>query len=171
MSRIQELTAELEDARREFVAALTHVDPALVTAPGLLGEWSARELVAHMGYWCGHGAEALHLASQGRLAEFVDENFDVDARNATVARVARETDYGTVRAREEAAYAAFLGQLGALEPALLEARAPYGASIEEIVRENGSEHYREHTTHLREWWTGEATNDDDDDGADDGSGA
>ena len=161
---IAALVAELEQAHGEFVAALNDVDPALATAPGLVGEWSARELVAHMGYWSGHAAEALHLAVAGRLAEFGEPQLDVDARNETVARVARESDYPLVLAREESSYLAFLDRLRALDPALLSERAPYGASLEHIVREDGAEHYREHTAHLREWWSAGASEDEADDG-------
>lgn len=149
---VDALIADLATARAEFMRALDDVDPALATAPGLVGEWSARELVAHLGYWCGHATEALHLVTQGRLAEFVDPDFDVDARNATVARVARETGYATVRAREEASYAALLDLVRRLSPEILDEVAPYGATIEQILLDNGSEHYREHTGHLRAWF-------------------
>ncbi len=173
--RLDALIEELEQARRDFVAALGDVEPALATAPGLLGDWSARELVAHMGYWSGHAAEAVHLAAQGRLAEFGEPELDVDARNETVARVARETDYATVRAREEAAYAAFVEQLRAVEPRLLDARAAYGPTLTQIIQDDGADHYREHTAQLRAWWTGHDGQDADDgdvtevDEADDGA--
>ena len=91
------LVAELEAARGEFNAALAEVEPDLLLAPGLVGEWSARELIAHIGYWTGHAAEALHSAEQGRLADFGEDELDVDERNEVVARVAAETDLATVR--------------------------------------------------------------------------
>ena len=165
--RIDALVRDLDGARARFLAALQDVDAALATTPGLVGEWSARELVAHMGYWCGHGAEALHLASVGRLDEFHDQNFDVDARNATVARVAREGDLATARQREEGAYVAFQALLQATDPALLDERVPYGPTLEEVVREDGPRHYEEHTEHLRSWWTGGPEDADEDDDPDD----
>lgn len=160
---------ELVQARHEFLAALADVDPKLATTPGLVGEWSARELVAHMGYWCGHAAEALHLAGQGRAAEFGEDNFDVDERNRTVARIAAETDFGTVRQREEGSYAALVDALERAEPASLGERVSYGSTVEEVVREDGPAHYREHTEHLRAWWSGDREADDeaDPDDADD----
>lgn len=156
------LLTQLVEARRDFLAALADVDPALITTPGLVGEWSARELVAHLGYWCGHGAEALHLASQGRAGEFGEEGFNVDERNATVARIALETDFATVRQREEGSYAALLEALERADPAVLGDRVSYGPTVEEVVREDGPAHYREHTEHLRGWWAGPADADEDD---------
>ena len=146
------LVAELEAARDEFVTALDEVEPDLLLTPGLVGDWSARELVAHIGYWTGHAAEALHSAEQGRLAEFGEDELDVDERNAVVARVAGETDLATVRKREEAAYAAMLTRLERVDPTLLDDKVSYGDSLERVIQDDGAEHYREHALDLRAWF-------------------
>jgi hypothetical protein len=151
---VQALADDLVAARQAFHDALADVDPALLTAPGLVGEWSARELIAHLAYWAGHAAEALHQAEQGRVADFGEDEMDVDARNAVVARVARETDLATVRQREEAAFDALLSRLKRAEPTWLEERVSYGDTLEYVVRDDGADHYREHTADLRSWFTG-----------------
>lgn len=151
---IQALAEDLVAARQAFNEALADVDPALLTAPGLVGEWSARELIAHLAYWAGHAAEALHQAEQGRVQDFGEDEMDVDARNAVVARVAAETDLATVRQREEAAFDALLARLERAEPDWLEERVSYGDSLEHVVRDDGADHYREHTADLRSWFTG-----------------
>lgn len=158
------ILAELRLEREGFLAALADVDPALLTAPGLVGEWSARELIAHLGYWTGHAADALHRAEQGVLHEFGadDPDFDVDEVNATVARVARETDLATVRLREEAAYGALVDRLAAAEDAWLPDTTGYGDTLEQVLREDGPEHYREHTLDLRAWFAGDDVDLDDD---------
>ncbi len=156
---LQALERDLVAARDEFVAALGDVDPALLTAPGLAGQWSARELLAHLGYWTGHAAEALHTAAEARTADFGEDELDVDERNAVVARVAAETDLATVRKREEAAFDALLTALRAADPAWLEERVSYGDSIEQVVRDDGADHYREHTADIRAWFSGAAEGD------------
>ncbi|HET8571432.1 MAG TPA: maleylpyruvate isomerase N-terminal domain-containing protein [Candidatus Limnocylindria bacterium] len=158
------LAAELREARDLFLAALADVDPALLGAPGLSGEWSARELVAHLGYWAGHAAEALHYAAEGRADEFGEAEMDVDERNAIVARVAAETDLATTRKREQAAFDALLAALGEIDPTVLADRVAYGDTIEQVVRDDGPDHYREHALDIRAWFTGE--NDEDDFDAD-----
>jgi Mycothiol maleylpyruvate isomerase N-terminal domain len=150
---IQALADDLVAARQAFNEALADVDPALLTAPGLVGEWSARELIAHLAYWAGHAAEALHQAEQGRVQDFGEDEMDVDARNAVVARVAAETDLATVRQREEAAFDALLARLKRAEPDALEEHVSYGDSLEHVVRDDGADHYREHTADLRSWFT------------------
>ena len=150
--QVASLVAELEAARDEFVAALDAVEPDLLLTPGLVGEWSAKELVAHIGYWTGHAAEALHSAEQGHLAEFGEDEMDVDERNAVVARVAGETDLATVRKREEAAFSAMLTRLKRVDPAVLDDKVSYGDSLERVIQDDGAEHYREHALDLRAWF-------------------
>lgn len=155
------LVAELVEAREEFLRALADVEPALLTTPGLVGDWSARELIAHLGYWSGHAAEALHLAAEGRAEEFGEEGLDVDERNAVVARVAAETELRQVREREAAAFEAFLDALRDATREALGERVAYGDTVAEVVRDDGADHYREHTLDLRAWFTGEPEPDDD----------
>jgi hypothetical protein len=168
------LAVELADARDAFLDALDDVEPALLTAPGLVGDWSARELIAHMGYWAGHAAEALHLAAEGRADEFGEAEMNIDERNAIVARVAAESDVRSVREREAAAYAALLEALRGATPEMLVERVAYGDTLEQVVRDDGAEHYREHTIDIRAWFTGDDEPDDDepdDDEADDSDDA
>jgi hypothetical protein len=149
---IDALVAELAEARAVFGAALEDIDPALRTTPGLVGEWSARELVAHLGYWDGHAADALHAAAEGRTAEFDADGLDVEARNATVARVATTSDFETVRGREEASFEALLDRLRDADPSWLLQRTASGDTVEHVVREDGADHYREHAADVRGWF-------------------
>jgi hypothetical protein len=153
----EHVTALLDDlvaARQAFVDSLADVDPALLTAPGLVGQWSAKELIAHLAYWTGHAAEAVHHAEQGRLEAFGEDELDVDARNAVVARVAGETDMATVRQREEAAFDALVARMKRLNPEWLEDRVSYGDTLEYVLRDDGADHYHEHTADVRSWFAG-----------------
>ena len=152
--QVEALLGELRAARGEFQAALADVEPSLLTTPGLVGDWSARELIAHLGYWTGHAAEALHHAELDRTGEFGDDDLDVDERNAVVARVAAETDLATVRQREEAAFEALVVRLERADPAWLDEKVAYGDTLERVIQDDGPEHYREHTLDLRAWFTG-----------------
>lgn len=139
-------------ARTEFLDALADIDPALLTSPGLVGEWSARELMAHLGYWAGHAAEAVHHAEQGRLDEFDAGAPSVDERNAVVARVAGETDLSTVRSREELAFEALRKRILGADPEWLAERGADGDTLEQIIQDEGADHYREHTRDIRAWF-------------------
>ena len=151
---VQELLDGLRAARDEFLVAMADIDPALRLTPGLVEDWSARDLLAHVGYWTGHAAESLHRAEQGELSEFGRDELSVDDRNAVVTRVARETDYATVASREQGAYDAFTTRLGAVDPESLGDRDADGDTLEEIIAFDGADHYREHTLDIRAWFDG-----------------
>lgn len=143
------MVAELVAARAEFLAALEDVEPSRLTRPGLVGEWSARELIAHLGYWAGHGAELIHAAERGEPPEAGLSGDDVEARNQTVARVAAQADLATVRRREEGAFDALAERLAAMAPELLELPLEGVGTLERAIDEDGAAHYREHAAQLR----------------------
>ncbi|HEX5578348.1 MAG TPA: DinB family protein [Candidatus Limnocylindria bacterium] len=152
--QVEALLRDLKAARAEFTTALADMDPELLTAPGLVGDWSARELIAHLGYWAGHAAEAIHQAELDRTTDFGEDELDVDERNAVVARVAAETELATVRQREEAAFEALVTRLERADPAWLDEKVSYGDTLERVIQDDGAEHYHEHTLDLRAWFTG-----------------
>jgi hypothetical protein len=158
---VQELLDGLAAARDEFLAAMADIDPALRTTSGLVGDWSARDLLAHVGYWAGHAGESLHRAEQGELNEFGRDELSVDDRNEVVTRVARETDYATVATREQGAYDAFAARLAAVDPESLGDRDADGDTLEEIIAFDGADHYREHTLDIRAWFDGNDAPDED----------
>jgi len=143
------LVTELRDARDAFFRTLDAVAPDSMTTPGLVGDWSARDLIAHLGYWAGHATEVIHAAEQGRIEEVGAGEPPVDEVNATVARIARTTELVTVRKREAASVEALCERLALLDPVLLAERLPDGATLKEGIREDGAAHYREHADELR----------------------
>ena len=144
----EDLVTASQEARSEFLQALADVPSEQRDASEVVGEWSLREIVAHLGYWVGNVGEALHAAEQGR-AEELPHIDDVEERNEVVARVAREADLATATKREAAAFDAFLDRLRRADPAWLAMRIAGGHSIEHLVQEDGIDHYREHAADLR----------------------
>jgi hypothetical protein len=157
------ILAELAAARADFMVAIDDVDPALLTAPGLAGEWSARELIAHLGYWSGHAAEAIHRAEGGDLGTFGEDELSVDERNEVVARVAGESTMTVVRRREQAAYDALIARLATVDPEWLDESDADGDTLREILAYDGADHFREHTVDVRAWFSGATEPDDEDD--------
>jgi Mycothiol maleylpyruvate isomerase N-terminal domain len=144
------LIADLQHERDAFFAALSAVSPESLTTPGLVGEWSARELIAHLGYWVGHATEVIHLLETGRIEEDDLGGQTVDEVNATVARIARDTPLATVRKREAASVEALVDRLRTLDPGMLSEVLPDGATLDRGIREDASDHYREHAEQLRQ---------------------
>ena len=145
----QRLIDELTAARQELFEVLDRVSPASMTTAGLVGEWSGRELIAHLGYWAGNAVEVIHAVEEGRADEVGEGKLPTDEVNETVARVARETDLATVRKREAASVEVLIERLRRLEPSLLDTPLPNGATLEGSIGEDGAEHYRGHAEELR----------------------
>ena len=143
------LVDDLRAARDDLLEGLSAVRPESMTTPGLIGSWSARDLIAHLGYWAGHAAEVIHAVEEGRADEVGVGEPSVDEVNETVARIARQTDLATVRKREAASVEALIERVQSLDPLLLAVRLPDGATLEEGIREDGPIHYREHLADLR----------------------
>ena len=143
------LVAELESARAEFAGVVGGLRREQLEASRLVGEWGVHEIIAHLGYWAGNAAEALHQAEIGAAHGFGVDDAEVEERNAVVARVARETDLATVRAREAAAFAALLDRVRRADPNWLDETTSTGETVGALVREDGIDHYREHAADLR----------------------
>lgn len=149
MTTPHDLVGELTDARAEVMRAVDAVDPASQATPGLIGDWSVRDLLAHLGYWAGHAVEAIHAAEDGRPGEHGLDEPPTDEVNDTVVRIARQTPLDAVRKREAASFEALVTWLGRMEPTLLDVQLGDGSTVEEAVRGEGVDHYREHAAELR----------------------
>lgn len=154
--RAQHLAAELAEAREAFSAALERMDPELLTTPGLVREWSAREVVAHLAHWDRWATRCLEHPTAEGLASLITGEWDVDGQNAEVVARAMGRQMNAVRDEEADAYAAFVTALEGLEAdAALDVVTPWGGTLETIVRENGPDHYRRHAAGVLAWFSDE----------------
>jgi hypothetical protein len=155
MSRIEALLAELTIEHDAFAAALEAVDLDLVTAPGVVEDWSVRDLVVHVAFWAEHAAEAIRLAVTDHGDKFDYDTAETDAMNARLLAESRLIAPAAALEREERAFEGLVSALGNLDPALLDVRLGNGDTVAEVVGYDGAEHYREHTAHLRAWFSGD----------------
>ena len=162
------LLAELEEARAAFLSALDDVDADLVLVPGVVEDWSVRDLVVHLAAWAEHATDAIGLATAGRGDEFAYSTGDTDRMNEEHHAEAQRTAPQRALEREDAAFGAMREAVSMLDTELLSLRLGNGDSVEEVIRYDGPDHYAEHTTHLRSWF---APDEDDDDEPDEDGGA
>lgn len=152
MADRETLLAELDAERTAFADLLETVDAELATAPGVVDGWSVRDLVVHLAFWCEHATGALSLAGTGHGDEFAYSTADTDRMNADLLTESQRTSPARAIDREARAYEAFSGAVASLDPALLGLRLGNGDTVEEVIRYDGPDHYREHTDHLRAWF-------------------
>jgi hypothetical protein len=156
------LLAEMDAAREAFHELLARVDVELVAVPGVMEDWSVRDIVYHLAVWCDHGSEALGLVASGRAAEFAYSTGETDAMNERFLADGRGVSPNEVLRREERAFARFRNQIAELDPVLVSQRLGNGDTVEEVIVCDGPEHYTEHAEHLRAWFGEDPTDDDDD---------
>jgi hypothetical protein len=145
--RTTALIAALTAARADLLDLIDGIPPPDLRRP-LVGEWDARQLVAHVGYWAGNAVEVIHLVEDGRAEEVGLGKPPTDEVNATVARVATETSLEVARRREAGSVEALVERLHRVDERLLDAVLPDGTTLEQSIREDGPEHYREHADAL-----------------------
>lgn len=155
-----DLVVALDEAREAFLDALAEVDADLVTVPGVMEDWSVRDIVVHVAAWCDHASQALDLATAGRGAEFVYSTDETDPMNERFLAEGRSISPANALAREENAFAGFRERVADLDAALLSLRLGNGDTVADVIRYDGPGHYAEHTEHLRAWF---GADDDDDD--------
>jgi hypothetical protein len=149
------LIADLDAARATFHEALASVDLELATVPGVMEDWSVRDIVHHLARWCGHGAEAVTLAAEGRGDAFAYSTDDTDRMNEAFLAAGRRVSPPDALAMEEAAFSDFRSRIEGLADDLLALRLGNGDTVEEVIVYDGAEHYAEHTEHLRAWFGGD----------------
>ncbi len=153
------LLGEMDAAHDDFLDALGAVDAELVTVPGVMEDWSVRDLVVHVAAWSEHGAAAIELATSGRGAEFGYSKAQTDAMNERIHAEARTTTPAAALAREERAFADFRDRVAALPAEALPTVLGNGDTVEAVIRYDGPDHYAEHTAHLRAWFAAEPDED------------
>ena len=149
----EELLERLDASRGAFLDALEAVDADLVTVPGVMGDWSVRDIVVHVAAWAEHATNALDLAVSGRGGEFAYSTGETDAMNVRILEEARRTSPSAALEREEAAFSALRARVASLDPALLPLRLGNGDTVAEVIAYDGPDHYAEHTEHLRAWFS------------------
>ena len=143
-----ELTAE----REAFLGALEMVDIELVTVPGVVDDWSVRDLIVHVAFWAEHATQALGMAMDDRGDEFAYDTAQTDAMNARLLEESRTTTPDAALDCESRAFDAFEAALAEFDPERLDLRLGNGDTVAEVVAYDGADHYREHNAHLRAWF-------------------
>jgi Mycothiol maleylpyruvate isomerase N-terminal domain len=146
------LLRDLDASRHAFQDVLANVDLELATVPGVMQDWSVRDIVYHVAVWCEHGSEALDLASHGRADAFSYSSGDTDAMNERFLAEGRSVSPADALAREEAAFEGFRARVAGIDEALLRLELGNGDTVEEVIVYDGPQHYDEHTGHLRAWF-------------------
>jgi hypothetical protein len=145
---------------REYTALRARLDrltEADALRPGVVGYWSAHDLVAHLIYWNRYPVDELKAVQRGE--EFVFPFADTDEANEAAVDAAEDTPWPVLLAEFEQTYQAVRDTITALpeveftsDSTLLDG---LGNSIAGAFGNNTWEHYELHREDLDEWMKAE----------------
>ena len=146
MASREEILDALRSARRDLEDAIASVPEGRIGEPGVVAEWSVRDLVGHVATWEQVAITALRRFLADRDLKAVVTWTDVDGLNARESR--RKSAFSLVQLRGE--FEESHSQLAALLSDFPEDQL----ALEEVETRIGVDtyaHYAEHTAHIRDW--------------------
>src|SRR5688572_26978016 len=147
----QRVLARVELEWRELLAAVADVPEDALLEPGVVEQWSVRDLLVHVTSWDGELLWALPTILEGRAPPRYSVRYGgIDAFNALVQERSRQLSTADVRRELAAMHECVLAALRELpeEALAVENR------LRRRVRDDTYGHYREHAAHLRQWLAG-----------------
>ena len=149
--RLDRMLDDLELTWTGFNAALDGLDDDQLLIPGICGEWSARDLIAHVTWW---DAEALaHLPvvlEGGKPPKYSQTWGGIDAFNAAMTARDAGMPLDEVRARAAGTHARLVDYVRNVDPALLTPTSRFRHRL----KLDSFGHYPIHTAQILAWREG-----------------
>ncbi len=143
-------TADLEDAREQLLQSFAGLDDSLLNEPNVVGEWSIRDVVAHIATWDTWVRGVLDAAPQGTPAPVPDE----EAMNQRAQDRFAGTPFKEIRREMRSARMPILCQFAAMSDTE-RARSHYMMGDKMIsaddLAESFIEHDLAHASEIRAW--------------------
>lgn len=124
--------------------ALDGIPEARLTEPGVVGQWSIKDLLGHVAFWDGFGTDAVRRYLAGATAQEVEVATDPLNEREAATRAGRSV--AEQRAEMAAAHERVLVLVSGLRPSDLEV-----AGVRDRIAADTYEHYDEHADEIRAW--------------------
>ena len=137
---VHALLERIEEAWRQLFAALDDIPEDRLSDPGVIGEWSLKDLFGHLAFWDEHAVEEIERA----LAGLPREDNAWQEMNETDYAARRDRTLPEQRSAMHQAHAALVERLESV--AGIEA-----AGIDEAIRPDTYDHYLDHIKDIHAW--------------------
>jgi uncharacterized protein (TIGR03083 family) len=145
--RIRRLIDKVEAAWAEFHASYDGLPEDELFAPGVCGDWSIRDLVAHVTWWDEEAITHLPMVLDGETPPRYSVRYGgIDAFNAMKTREKQGLTLDEVRREAEETHGRLLAYLRSVPPDRLK-----GTKFTHRLRLDTYGHYPIHTADIREW--------------------
>jgi hypothetical protein len=146
----------LRTERAQWNALLAQVNPDRMEIPGAVGEWSVKQLVAHLSWYEGAIVEGAEQAlSTGTFKRRRPEGVSMDDMNDRIASESQNRPVAEVLAEADSVFGRLLTLIEAVPENLLNNPGILGLPEDMVpwmgVANNSYAHYREHEPDLRAW--------------------
>ena len=152
----QRAIARMTRTRHATLALLARLPEDAVLRPRTQGDWSVKDVLAHIAAWEEAGAKRLALITSGRAdrVHFFDDMAEVDRFNARVVAAARRTSRAAMLRRLARVRGALVRALRRLPHDAIRDRShryPVAVWLPEFAWTHEAAHQRE----IRDWWRAE----------------
>jgi hypothetical protein len=146
----------LRTERAQWNALLAQVGPERMETAGAVGDWSVKQLVAHLTWYEGAIVEGAESAlSTGTFKRRRPEGMSMDDMNARIAAESQNRSLTEVLAEADSVFGRLLTLIEAVPENLLNDPKILGLPEDMVpwmgVANNSYAHYREHEADLRAW--------------------
>jgi hypothetical protein len=152
-----ELLEQIRAKRAEWEALVAQLGGDRWTTPGVEGDWSFKDVLAHVAYYEQATVKRLRAAATGTAPQPnpATAGMEMDERNHWVYEQQRARPLAEVQADEQQAYDALLSALEPLSDEDLFTAGRFawleGDALWEVIPGNVHDHYDEHIPPLRAW--------------------
>lgn len=144
----QELLALMAAGRARLLAAIDGLSPEEMVQPGAAGDWSVKDVLAHIAAWQSRLVRLLFQLSRNQKPQ--SDGRDVDTINAEIYAQQKDRALDLVLADFHGVYEQVRLRVAALDDQALGRRIG-PATLEEIIRSDTDEHDDEHAAQLAAW--------------------
>ena len=144
----RKLDAEWQSLQR----AVESLSESELQAPGVVEEWSVKDLLGHIAFWANkaaHDLDAINAGEEGAI-QLADGQEGVDAWNARESEARKDRPLADVKTEWEASFEAARQALSVTPAEKLEIEVE-GWNMFTRFAEDTYRHYREHAAQIKEW--------------------
>ncbi|HEX5167052.1 MAG TPA: maleylpyruvate isomerase N-terminal domain-containing protein [Thermomicrobiales bacterium] len=158
--------ARVESARAAFDRQLVEVGETRMEQPGVMGDWSVKDLLAHIMAYDRWTAAQLNAAREGREATSLEafgvaelppgaDSDDLDTRNAALRDYYRDAPLADIIAGAEHAFGLLVAAIQELDQSQLDDPGFLGwgedLTTTDCIAIQSWDHYEDHEPQLRAW--------------------
>jgi hypothetical protein len=151
-----EIIETVQQRRAVWESLIAEVGEARMTEPGVAGEWSVKDIIAHIAWYEWWSAEFIRTRDWPKLPSHLDFE-DTDARNAAYYLEMRDVPLEEIFAEARRSFDGLIAAVEGLtdeefnQPALLGMPDDPAWALSSWLPENTYRHYEQHAPAIRAW--------------------